>query len=301
MSFLHSFSAAALLAFFFTNGIHALVPSPREEGRSIWSSSLLKRQYPTCHAYGMDFQHGGSYFQNSLSSEPFTFAQQFDDCQNVDALNLLVDPYGDQLQCSDTPMQPDDTTRMSTCPILKNQLISGDWSILIISNNGDADPIAYERDFVLTVGPQSTPTITKTPAPVTVTTTKTILTIFATKYTVSVIKVTKTKTASCHTPTKQPFADPTATIIPTVVHAQAFETNAAGVKIRRSQDKIVKDLVEGVIKRRAYLPPTKRVTKYTVTTSYTTTKVLSQTITITTTTTPPPLITACRSAGGIIW
>lgn len=41
-------------------------------------------------------------------------------------------------------------------------MFSGDWSILVISNNGDADPIAYERDFYLTVGVPDTTTFTPT-------------------------------------------------------------------------------------------------------------------------------------------
>lgn len=31
-----------------------------------------------CHAYGMDFQSGGTYFQNSLSTDNFTFVEQFE-------------------------------------------------------------------------------------------------------------------------------------------------------------------------------------------------------------------------------
>jgi hypothetical protein len=31
-----------------------------------------------CVSYGMDFQNGGSYFQNSLSNENFTFVSQFE-------------------------------------------------------------------------------------------------------------------------------------------------------------------------------------------------------------------------------
>lgn len=31
----------------------------------------------TCEAYGVDFQNGGSYFQNTASSEEFTFVSQF--------------------------------------------------------------------------------------------------------------------------------------------------------------------------------------------------------------------------------
>lgn len=34
----------------------------------------------------------------------------------------------------------------------KDDMWSGAWSVIVISNNGDADPIAYERDFNLVVG-----------------------------------------------------------------------------------------------------------------------------------------------------
>jgi hypothetical protein len=39
---------------------------------------VLAQDDKTCLAYGMDFQNGGSYFQNSLSSDSFTFVSQFD-------------------------------------------------------------------------------------------------------------------------------------------------------------------------------------------------------------------------------
>jgi hypothetical protein len=42
---------------------------------------------------------------------------------------------------------------------MKSQLYSGDWSVVIITNNGDGTQAAYERDFVLSVGPQSTVTV----------------------------------------------------------------------------------------------------------------------------------------------
>jgi hypothetical protein len=45
-------------------------------------------------------------------------------------------------------------------PQNKTQLSSGAWSIIIISNNGNAAPIAYQRDFSLSVGPQVTTTYT---------------------------------------------------------------------------------------------------------------------------------------------
>lgn len=50
-------------------------------------------------------------------------------------------------------------------PLDKDQLFSGDWSVLIISNNGDADPIAYERDFYLSVGVPATATVSVNHAP----------------------------------------------------------------------------------------------------------------------------------------
>jgi hypothetical protein len=116
----------------------------------------------TCVSYGIDFQPNGNYFQNVSSTAPFTFASLFENCQNDVANNILVDPNGDEYQCSDTPLQPNDVAQLSTCPMDKNQLWSGDWSVLIISNNGDADPIAYERDFYLTVGVPATAVYTPT-------------------------------------------------------------------------------------------------------------------------------------------
>ncbi|KAI9664628.1 MAG: hypothetical protein M1821_006074 [Bathelium mastoideum] len=121
------------------------------------------KAFADCVSYGVDFQNGGTYFQNSLSSAPFTFVSEFEGCQNDTAQNILVDPNGDEYLCTDTPLTPDDTPEMSTCPLDKDQLFSGDWSILILSNNGDnGDPIAYERDFSLSVGPQQTTTYTPT-------------------------------------------------------------------------------------------------------------------------------------------
>lgn len=82
-------------------------------------------------------------------------------CQSDEANNILVDPNGDEYLCTNTNMQPDDTNELSTCPIEKDQMWSGDWSIVIMSNNGEADPIAYERDFYLSVGTPVTQTVRK--------------------------------------------------------------------------------------------------------------------------------------------
>jgi hypothetical protein len=117
-----------------------------------------------CRSYGIDFQdNGGPYFQNISSPEKFTFVSTFEGCQNDYATNVIVDPNGDQLQCSDTKMQPDDTYQMSTCPQTKNSLVSGEWSLVILSNNGDQQPIAYQRDFSLIVGEPATSTVGRHP------------------------------------------------------------------------------------------------------------------------------------------
>lgn len=74
------------------------------------------------------------------------------DCEDDYATNILVDPNGDEYECSETPLQPDDTNELSTCPLDKDEMFSGAWSVIIISNNGNGTPIAYERDFNLVVG-----------------------------------------------------------------------------------------------------------------------------------------------------
>jgi hypothetical protein len=77
--------------------------------------------------------------------------------------NILVDPNGDQYECSDTPLTPDYTPETVTCNDWpQDKLYSGDWSLVVISNNGNADPIAFQRDFALDVGTPTTLTITPT-------------------------------------------------------------------------------------------------------------------------------------------
>jgi hypothetical protein len=112
-----------------------------------------------CKSYGIDFQDGGSYFQNKSSSDDFTFVSTFEGCDKDAATNVLVDPSGDQYLCSDTNLQPDNTFQMSTCPLEKDDLWSGAWSVIIISNNGNEAPIAYQRDFSLSVGIAATTTV----------------------------------------------------------------------------------------------------------------------------------------------
>jgi hypothetical protein len=134
-----------------------------------------------CQVYGIDIQSGGTYFENSQLTVPFSLVQEFSGCDNDTAnvwpsttssynqiliqkqQNILVDPNGDQYECSDTPLIPDYTPETVTCNDWpQDKLYSGDWSLVVISNNGDADPIAFQRDFALSVGTPTTQTITPT-------------------------------------------------------------------------------------------------------------------------------------------
>ncbi|KAG9550235.1 hypothetical protein KCU79_g13952, partial [Aureobasidium melanogenum] len=170
-----------------------------------------------CLSYGVDFQTNGDYFQNISSTAPFTFASIFEGCQNDTANNILVDPNGDEYQCTDTPLQPDDTIELSTCPMDKNEMWSGDWSVLIISNNGDGDPIAYERDFYLSVGIPSTITYTPT---VTITSTSTPIVMVNSTSTVVSILTLQASTTTVASVTKSP----TVTITPPISTVMVTKT-----------------------------------------------------------------------------
>ncbi|KAF2255605.1 hypothetical protein BU26DRAFT_443779 [Trematosphaeria pertusa] len=115
-----------------------------------------------CYSYGVDFVDEGHYFINTLSNEQFTCVSTFKGCNNDVADVLFVDPNGDEVLCSQIPTTPEDTPELSTCPILKSQMVSGDWIILILGNNDDGQPFAWQRDLYLTCGPQATTTSTPT-------------------------------------------------------------------------------------------------------------------------------------------
>ena len=154
----------------------------------------VQRATAQCQVYGIDYVGGGSYFLNSADTEPFSLVQEFSGCQNDTANNILVNPNGDQTECSDTPLTPDYTPETVTCPnTIEGSMQSGDWSLLIISNNGDADPIAYERDFSITVGTQATTTVTPT---VTVTD---VVTAVVTQFSTQIDTITTTLTPKTST------------------------------------------------------------------------------------------------------
>ena len=153
---------------------------------SVLAFNLLttRQDSPTsnCSVYGIDFVDGGSYFINSNSTANFTVVQQFSGCNDDSASVLLVQQSTeDEWECTSVPTGmyfnrataqdlavlihhtvPSNTSQLSTCPLEKDQMSSGEWTILVIGNNGDGNPFAYERDFSLTVGPQETTTITQT-------------------------------------------------------------------------------------------------------------------------------------------
>ncbi|EMC91887.1 hypothetical protein BAUCODRAFT_52707, partial [Baudoinia panamericana UAMH 10762] len=104
-----------------------------------------------CTVYGVDFQDGGSYFIDSGLSVNFTLATQFVECDNDTAYVLLVnESTGDEYECSRLPTNPQHVSQISTCPISKSRITSGNWSILTLGDNGYGAPFAYERDFYLT-------------------------------------------------------------------------------------------------------------------------------------------------------
>jgi len=181
----------------------------------------------TCQSYGIDFASGGTYFQNSLSTDPFTAIQEFAGCQNDTSNNILIDPSGNSYQCTDTPLLPNDTPGTLSCPIDKDQLSSGDYSLIVISNNGNCDPIAYERDFCLTVGPQQTTTVTPTLIVNTAITPIVNATVTSTSTITSTAKTSTTTVPAIN-------IDPTITIYPlakytTVTHAVLTLTSTKDV------------------------------------------------------------------------
>jgi hypothetical protein len=113
---------------------------------ALLSSVISDDPNSICYSYGVDFIDEGSYFINSLSSDPFTSVSTFKGCNQDMADILLVDPNDDEYLCDDIPTTPEDVPQLSKCPILKNQMFSGHWLLLVLGNNGDeAQPFAWQR------------------------------------------------------------------------------------------------------------------------------------------------------------
>ncbi|KAF2032588.1 hypothetical protein EK21DRAFT_87175 [Setomelanomma holmii] len=126
-----------------------------------WSDSTS-----ICYSYGVDFVDERNYFINSQLTEKFSSVSYFEGCNQDVADVLLVEPEGVSSQeylCDQIPTYPADDLKTSTCPIQKNQMISGHWLLLVLGNNGDdGQPFAWQRDLYLTVGTPVTTTFTPT-------------------------------------------------------------------------------------------------------------------------------------------
>ncbi|KAF2084454.1 hypothetical protein K490DRAFT_558, partial [Saccharata proteae CBS 121410] len=118
----------------------------------------------TCYSYGIDFQNGGSYFINAESTDNFTAVTQFEGCEEDTATVWIIGPDESQgpIYCSDIALTPDDANQMTTCGIQKDQMYSGEWLLTIRSNNGNSTPFESQKSFYLTVGDQTTTTVTNT-------------------------------------------------------------------------------------------------------------------------------------------
>lgn len=90
-----------------------------------------------------------------------------------------MDPNSEEYVCSEVQTTPDGMPMLSTCPFAKSEMISGHNIILVIGNNDDGEPFAWQRgqyeipitlnrifiglvDIYLTVGTQVTTTYTPT-------------------------------------------------------------------------------------------------------------------------------------------
>jgi hypothetical protein len=98
-----------------------------------------------CYSYGVDFVDEGHYFINTQSNDNFTSVSTFEGCNQDLAEVLFVDPKGDEVLCSQLPTTPDDTAQLSTCPMKKSDMSSGDYILLLIGNNDNGQPFAWQR------------------------------------------------------------------------------------------------------------------------------------------------------------
>ncbi|THX35396.1 hypothetical protein D6D12_00308 [Aureobasidium pullulans] len=114
-----------------------------------------------CTSYGIDFKGDGHYFINKNSNESFTAVSEFYECTGT-ANVILIAPDGDSFYCSDVPTTPDYTDAVTTCPIQKNQMYSGDWTLVLLDNNGNNTSFSAKRVLHLDVGEQVTSTVIPT-------------------------------------------------------------------------------------------------------------------------------------------
>jgi hypothetical protein len=107
-----------------------------------------------CYSYGVDFVDEGNYFINSQSTEDFTSTSFFKGCNDDVADVVLIAPEDTpgekETLCSQLSTVPENQNQVSTCPIKKNQMTSGNWLLLVLGNNGDGgQPFAWQRGVSL--------------------------------------------------------------------------------------------------------------------------------------------------------
>ncbi|CZR54879.1 uncharacterized protein PAC_04763 [Phialocephala subalpina] len=287
--------------------------------------NLIKLAHCTCESYGIDFTNGGSYFIDDTDAIDFTFLTQFEGCDDEEITPILVDPDENEYFCSQIATSPDDTSFLSTCPILQTEMFSGSWYIVI-----EGLTFAYVRTFTLTVGAPTTVTatptvtvgITSTPdavTPTTVTATPTVtvgitstpdatITITKTTKTISTSTTsTLTSTAICTPPYFPPGVDPKLQNPLYLPHTTIIPHSSKKAKPRHVRD-VMYAKAKGMpfnVRRNAQIAkrgpddPTVTVTETTSSATITTTSTLpASTIVLTTYTTSiststPPAITKC--------
>ncbi|PVH78934.1 hypothetical protein DL98DRAFT_572855 [Cadophora sp. DSE1049] len=203
--------------------------------------SLANFAFGTCVSYGIDFVNGGSYFIDSTEATDFTFLSQFEGCTSGEEITpILVDPNEDEYFCSQIATTPDDTSILSTCPILQTDMFSGTWYIVI-----EGLTFAYVRTFTLTVGVPTTttaiPTITvgMTSTPDVVTTTSLSIS------TGSTIIAPSTVTIPCKTTSK------TTTVTPSPV----FTTTTRTITITKTTKTISTSSTKHITSTATCTPP----------------------------------------------
>lgn len=76
--------------------------------------TCLQTAFAGCKSYGLDYKDGKSYHM-VRSSSSFSGHEEFKGCKDDQAYNVLVDPQGNEYECSQTPLQPSDTSQEYVC------------------------------------------------------------------------------------------------------------------------------------------------------------------------------------------
>ena len=133
-------------------------------GDDNWLSRFGKIGYVAA-GKDLEMKHGVYYIKDGGPNEEGAIAKR---------QNAGCNTYGLDFQDGGSvPTVPDNAPELATCPVLKDQIASGDFLIIAVGNNGNGTPFAYQREFNISAGPQQattyyyTPTVTSTPIVIT--------------------------------------------------------------------------------------------------------------------------------------